>query len=146
MNILFLDQYTQLGGAQQCLLDLLPAIQQQGWHAEVLAPRDGPLFDQARMLEMPCRRLLSFPAAAATADLLYVNGPRLLPLAALVRRPVVFHAHSVVGPRWARNIAAWALRAAAAEVIAVSEFAAAPLRSFVPDQRIRVVYNGVQDL
>ena len=31
MTIFFLDQFSDLGGAQQCLLDLLPAVETRGW-------------------------------------------------------------------------------------------------------------------
>src|SRR5258707_2852796 len=43
MNILFLDQFSDLGGAQRCLLDLLPALRERGWRAHVAAPGDGEL-------------------------------------------------------------------------------------------------------
>jgi glycosyltransferase involved in cell wall biosynthesis len=106
VNILFLDQYSVLGGAQQCLLDLLPAIEERGWIARAAVPPGGPLVGilrgrGIRVHELPCgpygcgkksvADLLQFAAdvprqTAAIADLLkrehtdlvYVNGPRLL--------------------------------------------------------------------
>ncbi len=42
MKILFLEQFSELGGGQQCLIDLLPAIREQGWKATVAAPGSGP--------------------------------------------------------------------------------------------------------
>ncbi|PYT15607.1 MAG: hypothetical protein DMG59_13260, partial [Acidobacteria bacterium] len=48
MKILFLEQFSELGGGQRCLLDLLPAVCDRGWKALVAAPGSGPLFDAAR--------------------------------------------------------------------------------------------------
>src|SRR5690242_16154621 len=42
MNILFLDQFSEMGGAQRCLRDLLPAVAARGWTAHVAAPGKGP--------------------------------------------------------------------------------------------------------
>lgn len=58
MRILFLEQFSELGGGQRNLLDLLPAIREVGWNAMVGAPGDGPLF--ARVQE------LGFEAAEIT--------------------------------------------------------------------------------
>jgi glycosyltransferase involved in cell wall biosynthesis len=171
MNILFVDQFSQLGGAQRCLLDLLPAIQGRGWGAYVAAPGSGPLMDSVRSLGMEYYVLpeaeyasgrkgvwdamqfaRAFPATVVrlrqlirelSIDLVYVNGPRLLPPASLASRPIVFHAHSVVTQKLARSWATFVLRHTDAEVIAVSEYAAGPLRPFVPAERMHVVYNGV---
>jgi len=38
MNILFVDQYGDMGGAQQCLLELIPAIQDREWGAFAALP------------------------------------------------------------------------------------------------------------
>lgn len=148
MNILFVDQYSELGGAQQCLLDLMPAILERGWQAHVAAPGDGPLIDSLRAMGIPCHRTplhLRRLVSRLSIDLVYVNGPRLLPAATCCGRPVIFHAHSVPQDRYARTLAGIALRTTQAEVIAVSEYAAASWRRFVPDSRIRVIYNGVPD-
>jgi glycosyltransferase involved in cell wall biosynthesis len=114
MNILFLDQYSALGGAQQCLLDLLPAIEERGWNSRVAVPPGGPLVDRLRAQGIRVDAIRSgpyrsgrksvtdlvrfatdIPAQVATiarlldqspTDLLYVNGPRLLIAAALAAR------------------------------------------------------------
>lgn len=114
MNVLFVDQFSALGGAQQCLLDLLPAIEKRGWSACAAVPSGGPLAGLLRgrgvqVGELPCgvyrcgrksgADLLQFAVdvprqtAAIAAlfdqsrrDLVYVNGPRLLIAAALATR------------------------------------------------------------
>src|SRR2546422_208020 len=122
MNILFLDQFSDLGGAQRCLLDLLPAVAERGWRAHVAAPGDGDLRARAVVLgaefhsincgpyasgrksvsdlarfaaELPrLAREIARLSADTEATMVYVNGPRLLPAASFVSRPLVFHCHS----------------------------------------------------
>jgi glycosyltransferase involved in cell wall biosynthesis len=114
VNVLFLDQFSALGGAQQCLLDLLPALEARGWSARAAVPPGGPLVELLRARGVPvdeirsgaygCGKksaadILQFAAdvprqAAAIGalvdrsrtDLVYVNGPRLLVAAALATR------------------------------------------------------------
>ncbi len=114
MNVLFLDQFNALGGAQQCLLDVLPAIQERGWSARVAVPAGGPLevllrergvqVDEIRSGPYRCGKksaidLLRFAADVPLqmgtierllegypTDLVYVNGPRLLVAATLAVR------------------------------------------------------------
>jgi glycosyltransferase involved in cell wall biosynthesis len=111
VNVLFLDQFSALGGAQQCLLDLLPAIEERGWKARAAVPPGGQLvgllrakgveveeirFGPYRSGKKSAGDILRFAAdtpalAAKIADLLervpteliYVNGPRMLIPAAL---------------------------------------------------------------
>jgi glycosyltransferase involved in cell wall biosynthesis len=114
VNILFLDQFSDLGGAQQCLLDLLPAVRTRGWRAFCALPGNGQLMERLRSLGIPVFELelprlasgrkgtgdvLSFarslPRTASTIlrlvrsnqiELLYVNGPRVLAAAAWTAR------------------------------------------------------------
>jgi glycosyltransferase involved in cell wall biosynthesis len=167
MTILFLDQFSEPGGAQQNLLALLPFVVGRGWRPHVAIPHPGRLsaaFDamSVPVHELPLRPyshglkspadLVSFlrdlqPLAAAIrslsektrADLIYVNGPRLMPAAALARsgRPVVFHAHNRVGFWSGSSLLRWSARAANADVIAASRFAAEGYT------RAHVVYSGV---
>jgi glycosyltransferase involved in cell wall biosynthesis len=111
MNILFLDQFSDLGGAQRCLLELLPAVRDRGWQAHVAAPGNGALRDRALAMGASYRQIGSGPyqsggksisdlfrfarelpklaneitdlAKDCQAAIVYVNGPRLLPAASL---------------------------------------------------------------
>lgn len=177
-NILCIDQFSNLGGAQRCLLDVLPAFVERGWHVHLALPDEGPFSNAVRNLDLPVhilnchsytsgtkplQELLKYAwetphlagalrhiAYQAKADLLYVNGPRLLPAAAWVARrcsiPLLFHCHH----RLAQNSAIWltgrSLRFARARLIASCRFVVEPLRSYVQPQRVSVVYNGVAAL
>jgi glycosyltransferase involved in cell wall biosynthesis len=79
-------------------------------------------------------------AVQEKAELVYVNGPRVLPAAARLTQPVVFHAHSFVRGWHERQLMRWSLRSAQATVIAASQFVAAQHDSAT------VIYNGVADL
>jgi len=76
-----------------------------------------------------------------------VNGPRLLPAAALVAAargiPLVFHSHHRLVQPIAVRLAGEALRWSRASLVACCHFAAEPLRPYVEEDRSRVVYNGV---
>jgi glycosyltransferase involved in cell wall biosynthesis len=171
MNILFLDQFSDLGGAQRCLLDLLPAVRERGWRAHLAAPGDGDLRttavaqgaefhsircgpyesgaksmgDLARFaVELPSlAREIARLARETGADIVYVNGPRLLPAASFSSRPMVFHCHSYLGKGYAAALAGIAL--ANAQVIGSCHFVLEPLRPFIGSSRIEVVYSGVED-
>jgi glycosyltransferase involved in cell wall biosynthesis len=173
MRLLLLDQFSDPGGAQRCLLDLLPAIRQRGWKALVALPGAGELSGQVRALGFETARVDCGPyssgrkslsdaarflaetpraarqirrlAAGIQADLVYINGPRLLPAAALARLPcpVVFHSHSYLPPGLVRKLAGIALRRLDARVIANCRFVAEPWRPFVRAEHLSVIYNGV---
>jgi glycosyltransferase involved in cell wall biosynthesis len=173
MQMLILDQFSDPGGAQQVLLELLPSIARRGWKAMVGLPGRGELFDRIRGLgfdaePLECgpfhsgsksaadwfrllrqlprqRRQIRELAEDTRADLVYVNGPRLLPGAAMaaLRAPLLFHAHSYVLPGVSRELAGIALRRTRARVLGSCRFVADLWRSFVPSPRISVIYNGV---
>lgn len=114
MKVLFLDQFSELGGAQRALLELLPALAERKWGACVAAPGGGPLHEQAARLGASTARLpvgfyglgrkasrdyLRFLAdqpllatyirrlgAREGVDLIYVNGPRVALAAAIAAR------------------------------------------------------------
>jgi glycosyltransferase involved in cell wall biosynthesis len=170
MRLLILDQFSDPGGAQQALVELLPAIRERGWDAAVGMPGDGPLFGQIGALGFETSRVdcgpFSFgrkspvdalrflrgtPSLARQvrllvkqmrADLVYVNGPRLLPALVGLRVPVVFHSHSYIAGL-ARWLVGKSLRRADASVIAACRFVAEPWTKFIPPGRVKVIYNGV---
>jgi len=173
MNLLLLDQFSDPGGAQQALLEFLPAIAKRGWRALVGLPGEGKLFDLARGMGFETERIECGPYRSARksigdlgrflggtprlarqirrmaqrveARLVYVNGPRLLPAAALagLRAPVLFHSHSYVGQGMARRMAGLALRRIDARVVGNCEFVAAQWRPFVRAERVSVIFNGI---
>ena len=175
VNILFLDQYSDLGGAQQCLLDLIPAVQAAGWRATCAAPGAGRLVEKLRdrgitVHSLPAismaagpkppldflrfafstpllARYLSRLARETQADLIYVNGPRVLPAAAWAARrtgiPLLFHSHNYLAQHSAAILAGRSLQFANARVIACCQYAARPFRRYIVPGRLRVIYNGV---
>ena len=170
MRILFLDQFSDPGGAQLCLRDLLPGFLARGFDARLMAPGSGVLVQAAAELGIPAdplplaaytngsktvRDALRFgvdvPRAAAAIrsvvrghaiDVIYVNGPRVLPAAAMAGRALVFHAHNILDKAYSRILASWALRKAGAGVVATSAYVAKPLAATAP---VRVVHTGVRD-
>jgi len=177
VNILFLDQFRTMGGGQRSLLELLPAIRARGWKARVVLPGDGSYSEKLRSGGFPvdfvrcgdytparkgladfvryCRESLPMLrgildlTASGRTDLLYVNGPRLLPataLTALVRSiPLVFHSHHRLVQPAAVRVAGEALRWSRASLIACCRFAAEPLAPYVAEERRRILYNGVSE-
>ena len=150
MRILFLDQFNELGGAQQCLIDLVEGMPDHDLHAAI--PGSGPLtcalrdrgvlvYDLPRLHYSNGRKspadiirfafdaplLSSYVREIVEAhgiELVYVNGPRLLPAAARVSSRIVFHAHSYLNKGYARAIARWCLRRRDARAIACCDFVA----------------------
>lgn len=174
MNILCLDQFGELGGAQRCLLDLLPAMTARGWSVHLAAPANGPLAAEAAALRATVDPIRYGPYSSGAktlpdiarfavqtprlsgqirrlvwrynADLIYVNGPRLLPVAALAARAgprVLFHSHSLLTGS-ARRLAGLSLSTLRAAIVASCRFVAAPLLPYSGDRGIRLVYNGVR--
>jgi glycosyltransferase involved in cell wall biosynthesis len=173
MRLLLLDQFSDLGGAQQVLLEFLPAIRGLGWKALLGLPGEGEFFARARALDIPAEQIVCGPFASGRkslgdigrlvtqtprlarqirglasrirADLVYVNGPRLLPAAALagLRCPVLFHAHSYLPPGPVRKLAGLSLERLGARVVGSCRFVADLWHGFAPSDRISVIYNGV---
>jgi glycosyltransferase involved in cell wall biosynthesis len=165
-----------MGGGQRSLLDLLPAFSARGWHPIVATPGDGPFPEMVRKLgfctymlpygeygsgDKPISEIVEYAsrlprtgwrlmklARALQANLIYVNGPRFLPPAALASRftkiPVVFHCHNRLFQRSAIALTGRSLQVARADVIACCEYVAVPLRMFLDSKRISVIYNGVE--
>jgi glycosyltransferase involved in cell wall biosynthesis len=161
-----------MGGGQRCLVEAAMGFAARGWEVRALIPR-GPLKEAlwpycARIRELPCgpfhsseksvsdavRFAWQLPRQAAeiarTAardqiDVIYVNGPRVLPAAALGRagRPLVYHAHWMVPQRSAARLARAALRKSGASAIATSRLTAEWLKGSVMPSNISTIYNGV---
>jgi glycosyltransferase involved in cell wall biosynthesis len=173
MRLLLLDQFSDPGGAQQVLLELLAAIRERGWKALVGLPGEGEMFQRVRALGFEAERVECGPytsgrksatdlarflkgtprlarqieemASRVEADLIYVNGPRLVPAAGRARlgAPVLFHAHSYLPPGATRMLTGWCLRGMRAWVLGTCRFVAEPWRRYVAPERLSVVYNGV---
>ena len=110
VRILVIDQFSELGGAQLCLLDVLEEVRELGWSATVAIPPGGPLagrieqfgFDVVPIRCGPYRSVrkgvidsMRFAVDSVSQrvqiaqllkqgryDLVYVNGPRVLAAAA----------------------------------------------------------------
>jgi glycosyltransferase involved in cell wall biosynthesis len=173
VRIVFLDQYSDFGGAQLCLRDVLEEVSRRGWQAEVIAPGTGPLLDFARergfaVQSLPLNRYsngfktasdvlrfgLDMARSTSTlrrvlrerpADLIYVNGPRMLPSVSGIRLPILFHSHSVLDKQYSRSIAGWILRGPNTCVLTCSEFTAQPLKRLLGADSVHLVYNGASD-
>jgi len=166
MNVLMVDQYGQPGGAQKCLLDLIA-----GWPREdalmVAAPADGTLLRSVQAAgfiteAIPCGpytgrgvsdalRLYADARAQCRIvrslirrfgiDVVYVNGPRVLPAAALAARghcPLVYHAWNLLQRRTDRALIRLALGSCRSAVIACCAYSAGKLPA-------TVILNGVPD-
>lgn len=167
MKILFLDQFSDLGGAQLNLLQLLPGLKEEGWEPHVAVPPEGPfterlamqgaivhplhigvyslgrktLLDGARYLaNLPSliRRVRTL-ARVVQPQILYVNGPRLMPAVAGANTgiPVVFHSHNRVTAGNGKLLVERAIVQSGAAVIAASQFLAREWKSAY------VVYGAV---
>lgn len=114
MNILFVDQFGEMGGAQCVLVDTVDAAIDQGWSAQAALPSGGPLRHHLRArniaaYDIPCGpykqgtksmqditrfafdlkgqvQVLRSLLDRSHFDLLYVNGPRVLTAASLANR------------------------------------------------------------
>jgi glycosyltransferase involved in cell wall biosynthesis len=174
VNILILDQFSDPGGAQLCLRDLAPEIARRGWSATFLAPGDGAIRESLEKYGIHSERLpgigsynngrktvrdvarygLDIPRAVLgirrvcrgnNPDLVYVNGPRVLPVSMMFACPIIFHSHNLLMKGYARAITASCLRLRRVEVIAASRFLRRALSGLVVPDRMRVVYSGVPD-
>ncbi len=177
-NILCVDQCSNLGSGQRKLLDVIPAFTEYGWRASVAIPGEGefaavvrkrgycthslgcrtytngnkPVSEILRYaLDLPrITNSLSELVKAKKIDLLYVNGPRLVPPAAWVAWrtgvPLVFHCHRRLLQQSAVALTGQALELASAHVIAGCDYAVDPLREYIEPKRLRLVYDGVRGI
>jgi glycosyltransferase involved in cell wall biosynthesis len=178
VKILFLDQFSEPGGGQRVLLETVEGAQRKSWQAWAALPSGGPLIEQLRsrnvaVIEIPCgpyrsrakgladvlrfesdlkkqNQILGDLTSRITFDLIYVNGPRLLPAAAKLgsrkRYPILFHAHSHILQSTARMLAGWSVRRAGAAVVACSNSVLEPFRRYADPARLTVIPNGVPEI
>ena len=174
-HIVFLEQYGSLGGGQQVLLELVRAALRTGFRATVLIP-EGPCADRLRALGAQVvvvpecrlsqgkksiadifrfawygsRTFLSHISLLRHADLIYVNGNRLLPVAMLaqlmLRRKAAYHIHLNHGGL-ERKLFLLALRLKSTRALVLpSEFIRRELLAadvHFDDPRVQVVPNGL---
>lgn len=175
MRILLVDQFAEMGGAQRGLLEASQGFSARGWELHAAIPA-GPLWERLspicssispiscgpyRSVHKSLSDVLRFAGQFRSQakiiaqlmqrhhiDVLYANGPRVLPAAAWARsgRPLVFHSHSIVTQASAAHLAGTTLRWSNAHVLASSQFVAAWLVPFVHPDRLRVIYNGISGL
>jgi glycosyltransferase involved in cell wall biosynthesis len=187
VRVLLVDQYSELGGGQRCLIEAAAGFAARGWDVHAAFPAPGthgqepgsrPLADALspicdEIYPIPCGPFTSTRKSPADAihyatqlprqiailrrilrrardvdreiDVLYVNGPRVLPAAALARgaTPVIFHAHWDVTQPAASALILRAVRMSQAHIVASSRSVARPWGRVVPTDKISVVYNGV---
>jgi len=167
MNVLMVDQYGQTGGAQKCLLDLIAGWPRED-ALIVAAPADGHLLRIVRDAgfateEIPCgpytsgrsladafrlfsdvrrqRAILRGLIRRFAVDVVYINGPRVLPGAALAARghcPIVYHAWNLLQRGAERAIVRLALNFCRSAVIACCAYSGGTLPT-------TVILNGVPD-
>ena len=172
-RILLIDQFGEVGGAQRCLLEAAMGFRDRGWDVSALVPSGGPLGGaltacSVRVEPIPCGPFHSGEKSAADAlrfarqlplqaiaiaraarrnraDVLYINGPRMLAAAALGRmgRPLIYHAHWMPPQESASSLARRMLRWSQASVIVSSKLAARWLCGCVDSDRVFLIYNGV---
>lgn len=170
MRILLVDQFGEMGGAQRCLVEAAQGFRERGWELHMAAP-EGPLQDAlkphcAAVRTLPCgpftstrksagdalrflgqlpRQVAIISAMAGRVDAIYVNGPRVLPSAALGRRgrPIIYHVHWMPPQPSATALARAALRVSQASAILASQAGGAWLDGAVEPARITTIYNGV---
>jgi glycosyltransferase involved in cell wall biosynthesis len=145
---------------------------ERGWEAHALVPAGpltqaltpycadvrafpcGPFTSASKSVKDAARFFWQLPRQAAEIagtvsrhgiDVIYVNGPRVLPAAALGSggRPLLYHVHWMVPQNAAASLARWALRRSGASAIATSHLAAEWLRDSVEPSLISTIYNGV---
>lgn len=69
MNLLLLDQFSEMGGAQRCLLDLIPAFRERGWRISAAMPGGGPMFERMASMDVSVTRLPCRPYSSGSKTL-----------------------------------------------------------------------------
>jgi glycosyltransferase involved in cell wall biosynthesis len=174
MNVLFVDQYGDMGGAQRCLLEVVEAALGRGWRVQVALPEEGMFQERLRRLGVPVRRIACGPFAAGRktgrdvlrfamqwaglgrrigeliesegSSLVYVNGPRALAAAcAAARGRAAVLFHC---HSWLKPAHAWLAGWSLRRVERTRVVAASRYVAGALEPyagRLRVIYNGVAD-
>jgi glycosyltransferase involved in cell wall biosynthesis len=175
VRILLLDQFSEMGGGQQALLDTVEAVQQNGWEPHVLVPGRGPLVAVLESRSVPVGEIQCAPYSSGTKSvidsvrfaldlhrqvntirdkmvqsdigLIYVNGPRLLRAAALAARGRAKLLFHL--HNHLRGAALWLTRRTLGwtpmSVVGCSNSLLEPLRHSVDARHLHVIPNGVRD-
>ena len=174
-TIVFCDQYGQLGGGQQVLLELVSAALANSLAVKVLLPA-GPCADQLEAAGAEVRRIsactltqgrkkfadilygtayclnvfLRNIAFLRSAELIYVNGNRLLPVALLAQsflgKPAVCHVHLNHGDLEKRLFRIFLKRKRTRAIVVPSAFIQRELVRFdsiFASPKVRLVENGL---
>ena len=174
MNILFIDQFTDPGGAQCCLMNLLPEVKRRGWHPRLLAPGNGELAKWCSSCEIPVHSLPLRPCSNGTKtamdllrysfdvprmraairrlilshaiDVIYVNGPRPLPAVARLSRCSRSRVPVIFHAH--SDIGGGFIRKLAGRSVRSAKATVIAASKFVAAAwpEARVIYNGVPDL
>ncbi len=154
-RILFVSHTAEITGPAHSLAAMLAYLKDR-YETAVLVSEEGPLCEWLRQEGIPAYILADQKRRGITRiitllrqlkpDLVYGNNPNTfarnaLVAARLLGRPYVWHFRSVKWHwGWREGIfLRWADR-----VIAVSRATALPLQRFIPEESIRVIYNGVE--
>lgn len=174
-KILFCDQYGQMGGGQQVLLELVKAALSNRFTVTVLIPA-GPCADKLEALGVEVRRIpyctvtqgkksrtdimrlavnslavfLQNYSALRSADLIYVNGNRLLPVAFLAQKilgkQAACHIHLNHGPLEKKLFRSFLGQKRTIAIVVPSTFILRELVHFDSDfdsPKVLVVENGL---
>ncbi|MCI0651165.1 MAG: glycosyltransferase family 4 protein, partial [Planctomycetes bacterium] len=158
LRVMFVNPFTELGGAEHSLLALLATLP-EGVQAQLVTESEGALAAEAAALGV-ASRYLPFPSAVhpraifrsvrtlaewmrADADLVHANSPRAAFFAGLAARraeiPVIWHLRCYVGS----GVRAFLLRRLVTRTIGNSHAALANAGFAPADPRACVIPNGV---
>jgi glycosyltransferase involved in cell wall biosynthesis len=145
MRVLHLDFGRQMRGGQYQALYLVEGLSARGHACTLLAREDGALYAEAHRGGLDVRpfRLVEVHRHLREADIVHVHDARGHTFAAIARaRPLVV-SRRVAFPVGRNPASRWKY-AQAVLYLAVSRFVAGRLREAgVPEEKIRVVYDGV---
>ena len=146
MKVLHLDSGREMRGGQFQVLALHRGLARRGHDSSLLAPRESPLFAAAKRASLPVEELTALRVARESRrfDIVHAHDAHSHTLAAVLSRCPTVVSRRVAFPVRASALSRWKYRQPAL-FLAVSNFVAAELRrAGVEENRIRVVYDGVE--